>query len=107
MPADEIDRWYDAMDIELQALQDKQTMTEINRCDVPKGKQIVKSTWAFKRKRRPNDEIYKLKARFVVRGDLQRLNAQARQHLLARRRLEHRTSPLHSNRRPRFEKSNN
>jgi hypothetical protein len=76
MPADEIDRWYDAMDIKLQALRDKQTMTEINRCDVPKGKQIVKSTWAFKRKRRPNGEIYKLKARFVVRGDLQRLDAQ-------------------------------
>ena len=70
---EEIERWYDAMDIELQALRDKNTMIEINRCDVPKGKQIVKSTWAFKRKRRPNGEIYKLKARFVVRGDLQRL----------------------------------
>jgi hypothetical protein len=74
MSPDEVDRWYDAMDIELQALRDKQTMIEINRCDVPNGKQIVKSTWAFKRKRQPNGEIYKLKARFVVRGDLQRLD---------------------------------
>ena len=70
----EIEAWYDAMDVELQALRDKRTMTEINHCDVPKGKQIVKSTWAFKHKRRPNGEIYKLKARFVVRGDLQRLD---------------------------------
>ena len=69
----EIEQWYKAMDIELQALRDKKTMIEINRCDVPKGKQIVKSIWAVKRKRRPNGEIYKLKARFVVRGDLQRL----------------------------------
>jgi hypothetical protein len=57
------------MDVELHALRDKKTMTEVNCCDVPKGKQIVKSTWAIKRKRRPDGEIYKLKARFVVRGD--------------------------------------
>lgn len=75
MPPDEIERWYEAMDVELQALHDKETMIEIDRCDVPTGKQIIKSTWAFKRKRRPNGEIYKLKARFVVRGDLQRLDA--------------------------------
>jgi hypothetical protein len=67
----EIELWYEAMDIELQALRDKDTMFEINRSDVPHGKQIIKSTWAFKRKRRPNGEIHKLKARFVVRGDLQ------------------------------------
>ena len=67
----EIDLWYDAMDIELQALRDKNTMFEIPRSDVPSGKQVIKSTWAFKRKRRPNGEIHKLKARFVVRGDLQ------------------------------------
>ena len=46
----EIELWYEAMDIELQALRDKDTMIEINRSDVPHGKQIVKSTWAFKRK---------------------------------------------------------
>lgn len=75
MPPDKIERWYDAMDVELQALRDKKTMTEINRCDVPRGRQIVKSTWAFKRKQRPNGEIYKLKACFVlVLGDLQRLD---------------------------------
>ena len=68
---EEIDLWYDAMDLELEALRNKDTMIEIKRSDVPKGKQIIKSTWAFRRKRRPNGEIHKLKARFVVRGDLQ------------------------------------
>ena len=71
----EIDEWDAAMDIELDALRKKNTFSEIDRADVPPGKQIVKSTWAFKRKRRPNGLIHKLKARFVVRGDLQILDA--------------------------------
>ena len=71
----EIDQWYEAMDIELEALRNKSTMSEIFRRDVPPGCQIIKSTWAFRRKRRPNGEIHKLKARFVVRGDLQILDA--------------------------------
>ena len=71
MSPQEIESWYDAMDVELEALRDKNTMIEIKRSDVPPGKQIIKSTWAFRRKRRPNGEIHKLKARFVVRGDLQ------------------------------------
>lgn len=70
----EIEAWYDAMDIKLAALREKNTMTEIDCTDVPFGKQIVKSTWAFRRKLRPNGEIHKLKARFVVRGDLQILD---------------------------------
>ena len=71
LPPKEIEEWYDAMDVELDALRQKNTMIEINRSDVPSDKQIVKSTWAFRRKRRPNGEIHKLKVRFVVRGDLQ------------------------------------
>ena len=70
----EVDLWYEAMDIELEALRNKNTMTEISRSDVPAGHQIIRSTWAFRRKRRPNGEIHKLKARFVVRGDLQILD---------------------------------
>jgi Reverse transcriptase (RNA-dependent DNA polymerase) len=67
MNPEEVDPSYDAMEIELAALKDKNTMTEIPR------KQIIKSTWAFRKKRRPNGEIHKYKARFVVRGDLQKL----------------------------------
>ena len=54
----EIDLWYDAMDVELEALRETDTMIEIKRSDVPPGKQIIKSTWAFRRKRRPNGEIH-------------------------------------------------
>ena len=74
MSPTEIDLWYDSMDIELDALRNKNTFTEINRSDVPTGHQIIKSTWAFRRKRRPNGEVHKLKSRFVVRGDLQILD---------------------------------
>ena len=73
MSAIEQDEWYESMETELAALRRKKTFTEIDRSSVPAGKQIVKSTWAFRRKRRPNGMIYKLKSRFVVRGDLQRL----------------------------------
>jgi hypothetical protein len=74
MPSPEIDQWYEAIDLELEALQNKQTMIEIKRSQVPPDKQVIKSTWVFRRKRRPSGEIYKLKARFVIRGDLQILD---------------------------------
>jgi hypothetical protein len=51
---EEVDCWYDAMEIELAALKAKTTMTEIPRKQVPARKQIIKSTWAFRKKRRPN-----------------------------------------------------
>ena len=37
-----------------------------------KGKQIIPSTWNFRRKRRPNGDVKKHKGRFCVRGDLQK-----------------------------------
>jgi transposase InsO family protein len=67
----ESNAWYDSMDVEIAALRAKNTMIEINRSDVPADQQIIKSTWAFRRKRRPNGDIYKLKSRFVVQGGLQ------------------------------------
>jgi Reverse transcriptase (RNA-dependent DNA polymerase) len=73
MSPGKVDCWYDSMEIELAALKAKNTMTEIHRKQVPAGKQIVKSTWAFQKKRRPNGEIHRYKAHFVVRGDLQKL----------------------------------
>jgi hypothetical protein len=54
-----MDGWYKAMDLELEALNNKNTMTEILRMKVPPGEQIVRSTWAFCRKRRPSGEVYK------------------------------------------------
>ena len=42
----EMDKGYDSMDVELNALRKKETFVEINRSEVPHGKQIIKSTWA-------------------------------------------------------------
>jgi hypothetical protein len=75
MPPDEQCAWFDSMDKELIALQNKDTFSIIDRSAVPSGHQIVKSAWAFRRKRRPKGLIYKLKSGFVVRGaDLQKLS---------------------------------
>ena len=38
---------------------------------IDEGRQIIDSTWAFKRKRFPDGAVKKLKARLCVRGDLQ------------------------------------
>ena len=36
------------------------------------GKKIIKSMWAFRRKRQPDNTISRYKSRLVVRGDIQR-----------------------------------
>ena len=74
MKPPELDKWYDAMDAEISALREEKTMIEIPPSNVLNGKQIVKSTWVFHHKRCPSGKVYKLKARFVVRGDLQQLD---------------------------------
>jgi hypothetical protein len=61
------------MDLEISALQNKQTIVEILRSQVSPGKLIFKSTSVFPKKS-SKWEIYKLKARFVVRWDLQILD---------------------------------
>jgi hypothetical protein len=45
----------------------------IDVTQVPHNKDIIESPWVFKRKLRPNGIITKLKARFCVRGDVQKL----------------------------------
>jgi hypothetical protein len=66
----ERDAWVDAMYSELDALQDKGTFIIVDR-ETAGERQVVPSTWAFKRKRYPDGTIMKLKARFCVRGDRQ------------------------------------
>ena len=39
--------------------------------DRPRGANILEFTWAFKKKRYPDGELKKLKARFFVWGDQQ------------------------------------
>jgi hypothetical protein len=74
MSSTEQEAWYDAMELEIAALLEKGAFREIDASNVPSGSQIVPSTWIFKRKRRPDGLISKLKARFCVRGDRQRLD---------------------------------
>ena len=55
---------------EIQSLEDKKSWEVVKRSSV-KGKNILPSTWALKRKRFPDGRIRKYKARFCVRGDRQ------------------------------------
>lgn len=75
MDDDERDLWLDAMDKEVMELVHKQTFHVVPRSDAG-IREIVPSTWVFKRKRKPDGEISKLKARFCVRGDRQRETGQ-------------------------------
>ena len=67
---EERNAWIEAMYLELDQLQDKGTFVVVDRSEAG-NRQVVPSTWAFKRKRYPDGSIMKLKARFCVRGDRQ------------------------------------
>jgi len=49
----ELGYWYDAIDAELEALHEKHCFDLVDKSEA-KGRQIVDSTWVFKRKRRPD-----------------------------------------------------
>ena len=76
MPKEEQDKWFDSMDEELQALFDQGTLEFVPRSE-PESKEaeIVKTTWALRKKRHPSGEVYRYKSRLCVRGDLQRLSS--------------------------------
>ena len=60
-----------AMQVEIAALEQQATWDVRKRTALPEGANVLPSTWAFKRKRYPDGRIWKLKARFCVRGDRQ------------------------------------
>ena len=60
--------FWNAMWVEITTLLKIQAWEQVERSQATK---IVKTTWAFKKKRFPSGEIRKLKARFCVRGDTQ------------------------------------
>lgn len=69
---DEQNKWFEAMDSEIQALLKKGTFKPVLRSvATSQNKEIVGTTWVFKRKRKPDGTIIKYKARLVVRGDQQ------------------------------------
>jgi Reverse transcriptase (RNA-dependent DNA polymerase) len=65
--------WFEAMDDEIQALLRKHTFVKVDReIAVQLNAEIVGTTWVFRRKRKPDGTVTKLKARLVVRGDQQK-----------------------------------
>ena len=63
--------YIEAMKKEVSQLMKQNTWKRLPRNDVPPGRKILKSTWAFKLKRLPDETPLKYKTRFCVRGDLQ------------------------------------
>ena len=66
-------KWMEAMDVEMNDLIERKAFELIPRSEpLSIGKKIIKSMWAFRRKRRPDNTVSRYKARLVVRGDIQR-----------------------------------
>ena len=73
MDPDERERWFDSMDEEINALFNSGACELADRSEIMKKKlEIVKSTWAFRKKRKPSGEVTRHKSRLCVRGDIQR-----------------------------------
>ena len=73
MDPDERAKWFDSMDEELKVLFESGVMEFVSRdFVVSQRKEIVKSTWAFRKKRKPDGSVSRFKSRLCVRGDLQR-----------------------------------
>ena len=71
MTPEEQEKWFIAMDRELDELEGKGTFRLVPRSNA-KGKEIVDTMWTLKRKRLPDGTISRYKARLVVRGDQQK-----------------------------------
>ena len=64
--------WLQAMDAEIRELSERNAVELVPRTEPLQLKEeIVKSTWAFRKKRRPDNTVSRYKARLCVRGDLQ------------------------------------
>ena len=56
---------------EISELEELNTWTVVQKSSLPKGANLLPSTWAFKLKRYPDGRMRKHKAQFCVRGDKQ------------------------------------
>ena len=69
---EEKQKWMESMDEELKALYKFKTFEFVDRSEATdQGEDIIKCTWAFRKKRKPSGEVYRYKSRLCVRGDLQ------------------------------------
>jgi Reverse transcriptase (RNA-dependent DNA polymerase) len=64
-----VDKWMEAARKEIASLEKNGTWIEVNS-SIAKSR-ILPGTWVFRRKRTPDGEISKYKARYCVRGDLE------------------------------------
>jgi hypothetical protein len=69
MHGDHQEQYLEAMKIEIASLRQQRTWKYTLISEAP---QVLKSTWAFKLKKLPDGTPSKFKARFCVRGDLQK-----------------------------------
>ena len=65
----DLTKWQAAASKEIRELEEKGTWVEVQQSEATT--RILPGTWVFKRKRTPDGEISKFKARYCVRGDLQ------------------------------------
>ena len=73
MDPEERDKWFAAMDEEMQTLFGSGACEFVDREEVLRlKKEIVKSTWSQRKKRDPSGRVSRYKSRLCVRGDLQR-----------------------------------
>jgi hypothetical protein len=64
-----VSKWRAAAETEIRTLEQMGTWIEVPQTEA--SSQILPGTWAYRRKRSPDGEIKKYKARYCVRGDLQ------------------------------------
>ena len=70
MEPEEKKKWLKSMDEEIQELTERQAFELVPREDVERqGYKVIKSMWAFRRKRRADGTVTRYKSRLVVRGD--------------------------------------
>jgi len=69
---DSVKKWLEAAQIEISSLEKNGTWEEVP-IDSARSR-ILPGTWVFKRKRTPDGEVSKYKARYCVRGDLEEGN---------------------------------
>lgn len=63
--------WKSAMEVEIKRLTERKTWSLMPRSKIG-NKPVTPGTWAFKVKRRPDGSFLKFKARYCVRGDVEK-----------------------------------
>ena len=89
MPKGEWGKWFNLMDEEVKALFDSRACEFIDRqAAMDMRKVVVKSTWAFRKMRKPSGEVPQCKSGLCARGVLAKATCTAEE-------LDHNSSALH------------